>query len=87
MRLPGTGTPEEVSAAFTGYVAYYGTYSVDEAAGVVTHLVAGSLFPNWVGGKQQRHFLLERDSLTLTTPPIVLQGSEWVFRLVWKRSE
>jgi hypothetical protein len=38
------GTVEEVSAAFTGYVAYYGTYSADERASVVTHHLAASMF-------------------------------------------
>jgi hypothetical protein len=84
---PGEATPEEASAALAGYLAYFGTYSVDEGAGVVTHLVTASLFPNWVGGKQQRYFLLEGDRLSLTTPRIVLQGSERVFRLVWNRSK
>jgi Lipocalin-like domain len=45
-------TLEELSAAFNGYVAYYGTYSVDERACVITHHVAASLFPNWVGTDQ-----------------------------------
>src|ERR1051326_8143102 len=48
------GTFEELSAALTGYTAYFGTYSVDEGAGVVTHHVEGSLFPNWVGTDQRR---------------------------------
>jgi Lipocalin-like domain len=82
---PGAGTPDELSAAFLGYAAYYGTYSVDESAGVVTHHLAASLFPNWVGSDQRRHYVLEGDRLTLTTPPILSRGKPRVFRLVWKR--
>ncbi len=81
------GSVEEVSAAFTGYVAYYGTYSVDERAGVVTHHIAASMFPNWVGSEQQREVLLEGDRLTLSTPPTLFQGRQRVFRLAWKRLE
>lgn len=40
------GTPEEIKAAFEGYVAYYGTYEVDQEEGTVTHHVQGSMFPN-----------------------------------------
>jgi hypothetical protein len=83
----GAGTAEEVSAAFTGYVAYYGTYSVDQRAGVVTHHLSASMFPNWVGSEQRRELLLEGDRLILSTPPTLFQGTQRVFRLVWKRLE
>src|SRR3954468_14829538 len=45
-------TPEEKIAAYDGYIAYFGTYSVDEAAGVVTHYVEGSLDPTYIGVEQ-----------------------------------
>ena len=38
-------TPEEARAALLGYIAYFGTYTVDEAAHAVTHHVEGSLNP------------------------------------------
>lgn len=81
------GTVEEVSAAFTGYLAYYGTYSVDERASVVTHHLAASMFPNWVGSEQRREVSFEGDRLTLSTPPTLFQGKARVFRLVWRRLE
>jgi lipocalin-like protein len=83
----GVATPDELSAAFVGYVAYFGSYSVDESAGVVTHHLDASWFPNWVGSEQRRFFALEGDRLTLTTPPIQSQGGKSVFRLVWQRLE
>ncbi len=82
-----SATPAEVSTAFVGYIAYYGSYSVDEAAGMVTHHLDASWFPNWVGSDQRRYYTLESDRLTLTTPPIQSQGSKRVFRLVWKHLE
>lgn len=80
------GTLEELSAAVAGYAAYYGTFSVDEGAAVITHHVAASMFPNWVGTDQQRKVLLEDDRLTLSTP-LESHGGERIFRIVWKRTE
>ena len=48
------GTTDEVRAAFDGYIAYYGTYTIDTALSTVTHHITGSLFPNWVGVDQAR---------------------------------
>jgi hypothetical protein len=70
-------TPEEGNEAYLGYVAYFGTYTVDEAARVVTHHVEGSLWPGYVGTDQRRPATLERDRLTLT------DGK--TFRVVWER--
>ena len=68
-----------------GYIAYYGTYTIDRSRGVVTHHVEGGLFPNWVGGIQVRQFRLEGDRLTLTPPPIRFGGEETTTVLVWER--
>ena len=38
-------TPEEAKEALTGYIAYFGTYSIDESAGTVTHHRQVSLQP------------------------------------------
>jgi Lipocalin-like domain len=79
------GTVEELSAAFKGYAAYYGTYSVDEQARVITHHVAASMFPNWVGTDHRREAVLEGGRLTLSTRLTWHEGKEWLFRLVWRR--
>jgi hypothetical protein len=41
----GEATPEEAKAALDGYIAYFGTYSVDERARTVTHHRHGSVQP------------------------------------------
>ena len=79
------GTDAEVRAAFLGYVAYYGTYTIDLARGTVTHRIAGASFPNWVGTEQVRHFRFEGRRLTLTTPPIRVGGEDLRSVLVWER--
>jgi hypothetical protein len=81
------GTPDEMKAAFFGYMAYFGTYAVDEAASMVTHHVEGSLFPNWEGQEQIRFFGLEGNCLTLTTPPMLVAWQPVTLVLGWNRDE
>ena len=80
-----TGTTEEIKSALEGYIAYYGTYMVNEEAGTVIHRVEASLFPNWIGIEQKRFFKLSGDRLTLSTPPIPYRGSHRTVTLVWER--
>jgi hypothetical protein len=58
-------TAEEMKAAFTAYVAYFGTYTVDAAKNVVIHHVEGSLKPSFIGTDQPRPFILAGDHLTI----------------------
>jgi hypothetical protein len=80
-----TGTPEELHAAVEGYIAYFGTYEVDEAGGYVTHHEIGDVFPNAVGTRQKRYFELDGDRLVLSVPPVVLGGERMTARVVWER--
>ncbi len=75
------GSDAELVEAATGYVAYAGTYSVDEAEHIVTHHVTMSLFPNLVGTDQPRRVVIEGDRLELRTPP---EGGR-VMILRWQR--
>jgi hypothetical protein len=79
------GTPEEVKQAFAGYLAYFGSFRVDEAAGVVIHHVEGATFPNLIGTEQRRLFVLSGNRLTLTTPPLFRAGRTSTYVLVWER--
>ena len=82
-----TGSDAEVRAAYEGCIAYCGRYSVDAAAGTVTHTPAQSLFPNWVGSQQVRFAALADGQLSLSTPPTPAGGKVWTFYLIWKRVE
>ena len=82
---PYRGTPEEIKAAFEGYIAYFGSYEVNEAEGVVTHHVHGASFPNWIGGDQQRFFEFAGNQLILSTPPILAGTSTMTGVLIWER--
>jgi hypothetical protein len=79
------GSDSEVRAAYEGYIAYFGTYVVDETEGFVVHKIEGSLFPNWAGQDQKRYYRLEGGALTLTTPPTPFGNTDIVAVLTWKR--
>lgn len=79
------GEPAEIEQAFEGYFAYFGTYSIDERAGTITHEVSGCLYPNYAGRSETRYFTLAGDRLTLRTPPKTVDGVEGIFELCWKR--
>ena len=67
----------DIKPAYTGYSAYFGTYELREADGIVIHRRTGNLIPNYVGSEVQRAYQLEGDTLILSAAT----GS----RLVWKR--
>jgi hypothetical protein len=73
-------TAAEAESAYRGYSAYYGTYTVDEAASHVIHKVEASLFPNWVGTDQKRFFRFEGNRLTLEADQPAGRS-----KLVWER--
>ena len=79
------GTPEEKAAAYASYIAYYGPFDVDPAAGTVTHHVIASLLPNWVGGDQVRSYRFEGDTLILSSKPFPAFDTEVTPHVVWRR--
>ena len=81
------GTPEEIKTAFEGYIAYYGTYEVDESKGQVTHHVQSALFPNWIGDIQTRNFEFEGKKLRLNTQPIKGARADLTNTLLWERAQ
>jgi hypothetical protein len=63
------GTPEEMKAVLAGFVASFGTYTVDEADKTIITHVEGSVFPNLVGRDQKRSIsTLTADELKYTNP-------------------
>jgi hypothetical protein len=82
----GSQRLSELAAAAEGYLAYAGTYEVDEAARTVTHHVELGLIPNWVGRPQRRAVDLRADHLILTAEPPQFEGEMATPRLTWRRS-
>jgi hypothetical protein len=68
-----------------GYDAYFGSFTVDEAAGTVTHHVEGSLFPEDLGKDFTRRFRVEGDTFELNFTSPTADG-EIIRTLVFQRS-
>jgi hypothetical protein len=58
-------TPGQMEALLNGTVAYWGTYKVDMAAGVVTHYVLSDVSNGYAGTAQPRPFQLKGDRLVI----------------------
>jgi hypothetical protein len=56
---------EELSTTLQGYVAYFGTYTVDPARGVVVHHVIADVRREYTGTDQVRPFRLTADELQI----------------------
>ena len=67
-RLP-TCTPEQTRNVVDHYVAYWGTYTIDESAGVVVHHVQSDLGYSYIGTDQRRSFRLNGNRLILGDGP------------------
>ena len=79
-------TPEEYGRAVSTYFAYAGPFRVDEEKSVVTHIVLVSLFPNWIGQKQQRVRELKAINYIFSTAaPIQAGGRSLNAYLQWRR--
>jgi hypothetical protein len=77
------GTVEEKIEAFNGYISYSGTYEVTETS--VFHNIEVSLFPNWIGDKQERFYQFDGKKLTLSTPLQLVGGMKLSSHLVWEK--
>ncbi|ARV59080.1 cylclase [Nostocales cyanobacterium HT-58-2] len=78
------GTLEEQAKAVQTYIAYCGKYQVQPDK--VVHLPDVSLFPNYIGTKQERLFKLEKGQLILTHAPELMDGKKQTPFLIWERA-
>ena len=65
-------TPQEALTAVKDYIAYFGTYSVDEQAGTVIHHRQDSLQPGDTGDLVRRYEFID-DRLVLRAPNSTLE--------------
>jgi hypothetical protein len=63
-----TGTPDENKAIVQGSLAYYGTYTIDEATHLIRVKIEGSTFPNFVGDTQVRTLSFNGDEVSYINP-------------------
>jgi hypothetical protein len=66
-----------------GYVAYFGTYTIDATNRTVTHHVEGTVFARDVGKHQVRHYEFSGSVLQLSVLPT--QPGEDTYVLRWER--
>lgn len=71
---------EELGRAIRAYSGYFGTFSIDADAGVITHHVAGAWYPDWLGTDQPRRYAFDRGRLFLEAAI----GDDLV-RIEWRR--
>ena len=77
--IAGNASGEEIRAAVDGYIAYFGTFDVDESAHTVIHHVQACLVPSWVGTDLKRTYRFNANRLALTAV------TTSVLELIWER--
>jgi hypothetical protein len=82
------GSPEEYVAAGSSYVAYSGRFFVDEVKRSLSHEVAVSFFPNWLGQRQVRLVEVDGERLQLSTDaPQRFNGALKIATISWLRAK
>lgn len=76
-------TEQERAAAYSGFISYFGHYTIDPVKRTVTHHVEGSMSPNMVGNPLTRYFEFSPDGSSLFLS--VKDGDRVVGRLQWDR--
>jgi hypothetical protein len=77
------GSLEERASAADSYLSYCGPCEIEKDKFRVK--VEISLFPNWVGGYQERHYKIDGRTLSVSTTPTLVSGKEAVGYLVFER--
>jgi hypothetical protein len=78
-------TAEEGKAVAQGMIAFYGTYTVNEADKTLTTRIEGSSYPNLTGGEQKRVITsLTADEMRYTNPT-TSTGTK--AEAVWRRAK
>jgi hypothetical protein len=76
----GKASCEEIREAVNGFIAYFGTFDVDESTHTVIHHVQACLVPSWVGTDLKRNYRFTASRLVLTPVPVTS-----AVELVWER--
>jgi hypothetical protein len=82
---PQKATPEEARAIMAGSIAYYGTYSVNEAERMVVLRMDASTFPNQLGRELPRRIVsVTANEMVYANPDATTGGGQ--IQLSWKRA-
>ena len=75
----------ERATAYSGFLAYYGRYTIDAANSRVTHHVEGSTNPNWPGTDLVRYYAFSPDGSRLMLSVKNAEGRT-TGTLTWERT-
>lgn len=81
----GPANAKNNTQAQGGYDAYFGTYSVDDAKGLVTQRLLGSLSAGNVGMVLSRAMEVRGDTLHITLETTAADGIQVIRTLTWRR--
>lgn len=70
----------ELGRSMRDYSGYFGRFSIDAKAGIVTHHVIGAWYPDWIGIDQPRRYAFAGDRLFLEA-----EVGEDLVRIEWQR--
>jgi hypothetical protein len=77
--IAGNANGVEIREAVNGFIAYFGTFDVDESMQIVIHHVQACLVPSWVGTDLKRTYRFNASHLLLTAV------TTSVLELIWER--
>jgi Lipocalin-like domain len=77
--LAGNASADEIREAVDGFIAYIGTFDVDESAQTVIRHVQACLVPSWVGTDLKRTYRFDANRLVLTAT------TASVLEVIWER--
>jgi Lipocalin-like domain len=77
-------TPDENKSVVQGAIAYFGTYTVNEADHTLNFHIERCTFPNWDGTDQKRSVTITGDEMKYTNTAASGGGKA---ELVWKRAK
>ena len=80
--IAGAASGEELREAVSGFIAYFGTFDVDESTQTVIHHVQACLVPSWVGTDLKRTYRFNANRLVLTAAT-----TTGVLELIWEREQ
>ena len=74
-------TPDEAKEAITGYLAYFGTYTVDESVRTITHHRKANVNPGQVGDDVVRAYVFGAGDRVILTPTGATN------QIIWERAK
>jgi hypothetical protein len=78
------GSLEERANAADSYISYSGPCEIEKDKFRVK--VEVSLFPNWIGGFQERYYKIEGKTLSVSTAPTLVDGKEQIGCLIFEHA-